>query len=358
MSLYKVGKIYYVYIKHRGERVRRTTGTSNWEEAQRFHDKLKSDLWEIVDAAPSGYSWNDASRAWWAAAPRSKSDLYALRALNYPNRSLSECTAASFEETLAGKSPATFNRIKTLINAILNLAKENGHVEKVAKIRRREEPMLDFRFLTKEEWERLLVALPDHLKAPARFAIATGLRLNNVMTMTWNKVDISQRMAWVNAPDTKGKKAINIPLSDDGVAVLREQLNKHDTWVFPYQGKGRKAGPPIKKMKTAWHAALERAKLGHMDRWVTPDGKKHQKWNSDVDFHTFRHTFASWHVMGGTPLEVLQRYGGWSDLRMVMKYAHLHPGHIARYANNAKPWSPKDSQSTPETIPKKKARKR
>lgn len=84
------------------------------------------------------------------------------------------------------------------------------------------------------------------------------------------------------------------------------------------------------------HTLQARAKAGQI-----PGAKIGREWSSEVDWHTFRHTFASWHVMSGTPLEVLQKLGGWSDMRMLMKYAHLAPEFVARYANNAKPWSQK-----------------
>ena len=46
-------------------------------------------------------------------------------------------------------------------------------------------------------------------------------------------------------------------------------------------------------------------------------------------FHDLRHTWASWHAMGGTPLSVLQELGGWHSPQMVQKYAHLSPAHLA-----------------------------
>ena len=49
-------------------------------------------------------------------------------------------------------------------------------------------------------------------------------------------------------------------------------------------------------------------------------------------WHDLRHTWASWHVQKGTPLHALQELGGWSDIRMVQKYAHLAPEHLAEYA--------------------------
>ena len=51
-------------------------------------------------------------------------------------------------------------------------------------------------------------------------------------------------------------------------------------------------------------------------------------------FHDLRHTWASWHVQAGTPLNALQELGGWSSADMVRRYAHLGANHLANYANN------------------------
>ncbi len=53
----------------------------------------------------------------------------------------------------------------------------------------------------------------------------------------------------------------------------------------------------------------------------------------DLRWHDLRHTWASWHVMAGTPLEVLMRLGGWASLDMVLRYAHLAPSYLAGYAD-------------------------
>lgn len=340
MSLYQVGETWYVYITHEGQRIRRSARTTDKKDAQRFHDELKAGLWNTAKR-PGSRTWEDAATAWLTAAPRSASDRYALRALGLEGLALTDCTIDDLEAAIGPKAPATFNRIATIVNAILATAEGKQWIEKAPKLKKREEPVQHYRFFTLEEWTALHKQLPDHLKAPARFALATGLRQANVLGLQWNKVDLQRRVAWVRPEDTKSKKAIGIPLSDDAVAVLREQIGKHEEWVFPFKGRGRAKGGPIRKIKTAWYGALERAGLGVMKKWETPDGKKHREWSSEVDWHTFRHTFASWHVMSGTPLEVLQKLGGWSDMRMLMKYAHLAPEFVARYANNAKPWSQK-----------------
>lgn len=85
---------------------------------------------------------------------------------------------------------------------------------------------------------------------------------------------------------------------------------------------------------------MERAGLGHFDRTFDAKGKLLSKtWIGDFTWHGLRHTWAAWHVMSGTPLDVLQKLGGWADHKMVLQYAHLAPGYLVSFANNAKPWS-------------------
>ena len=59
----------------------------------------------------------------------------------------------------------------------------------------------------------------------------------------------------------------------------------------------------------------------------------------DFPWHDIRHTWASWHVQGGTPLQVLKERGGWEVIDMVQRYAHLAPSHVAAHAATVKVWS-------------------
>lgn len=115
------------------------------------------------------------------------------------------------------------------------------------------------------------------------------------------------------AEDAKGGKTLSIPLSSDAIEILRGEEGRHPEFVFTWGKKVRR--PFASTPKTAWLAAVEEAKL------------------EGVTFHTLRHTWASWHVMAGTPLPVLQQLGGWASFEMVQRYAHLAPGHIAEFAS-------------------------
>ncbi len=327
MSLYKVGATWYIYITHQGERIRQSTGTADKRRAQQIHDQLKAELWQRRAA---GHTWHDAIRLWLDEAPRDEADRYRLRALGIGDIPLERIDAPLIEEKLAGKRAANYQRYRNLILAVLNGARRAGWIEQAPKPASKKPPAGRIRWLTRKEWDTLYRHLPAHLQPLALFAVATGLRQKNVTHLEWSQVDLKRRVAWIHPDQAKSRKALGIPLSDEAIAVLtaQEAVCRGDgddpgKWVFPYRGK------PIGKIKTAWAKALQRAGLGE---WIG-EGEQ-RKFVTDFRWHDLRHTWASWHIMAGTPLEVLQKLGGWSDIRMVLRYAHLAPEHLAGFANN------------------------
>jgi integrase len=104
-----------------------------------------------------------------------------------------------------------------------------------------------------------------------------------------------------------------VPLSDTAIAVLRRQRAKkrkpeYIESVFVYHGK-----QVYQTVTAAWTKARKRAGI------------------RDFRWHDLRHTWASWHVQRGTPLQVLKELGGWETLEMVQRYAHLSADHLARW---------------------------
>ncbi len=127
---------------------------------------------------------------------------------------------------------------------------------------------------------------------------------------------------------SKTKKPIGIPLSKTAMDVLREEEGKHEMFVFTYEGV------PVGSVKTAWGKALKRAGLGTWEK-----KGKGKVFKPNFKWHDLRHTWATWHVQSGTPLEVLQKLGGWSDFKMVLRYAHFAPEYLAGYADNSVPYA-------------------
>lgn len=209
-------------------------------------------------------------------------------------------------------SRAAINRRLELLRAILNTAEKQWEVLASAPhVRMLSTETRRIRWLTREEADRLLAELPPHLEAMARFSLATGLRESNVTGLEWSQVDLERRVAWIHPDQAKARRAIGVPLNSDAVVVLRQQQGKHPRRVFTFEGK-----PVTRAGARAFRKARARAGI------------------KDFRWHDLRHTWASWHVQNGTPLHVLQELGGWSDIRMVQRYAHLAPEHLAEHAES------------------------
>jgi integrase len=301
VSLYKRGNVWWLDVAdpRTGERLRESTGERERARAKRIHDEFSAELWK----RRSGESLHAALDAW--AEGKGEPDRYRVGKLKrlLPDGPL-ELSPASVAKI--PQKPGTFNRY-------VNVLKAAG----VKGLEAKKSPEGRIRWLTAEEWTSLRAALPDHLVPMADFALATGLRQANVFWLEWAQVDMARRKAWVHPDDAKGRKPIGVPLTEAALTVLRLQAGKSDVWVFPMQD-----GNPLPKLKSRdWKAIVEAASI------------------AACTWHDLRHTWATWHVMGGTPLEVLQKLGGWKDLRMVQRYAHLADSFVDRYAENAKPYS-------------------
>lgn len=164
------------------------------------------------------------------------------------------------------------------------------------------------RWLTKVEAERLIAACPPHLAAIVRFALATGCRAREILGLEWNRVDLSRQTAWLN--QTKNGTPRGVPLNQDAVTVLREQIGKHVRFCFTFQGEPIKANIS----NHAWFAALKKAGV------------------EDFRFHDLRHTWASWHRQAGTSCDELKELGGWKTRSMVDRYAKFATEHLANAA--------------------------
>lgn len=323
MSVYKQpnSDVWWVSITHpNAPRVRRSTGTTDRVEAQRVHDEIKAALWNQPKL--KGKTWGMAVTAW-TEEGRDAADIYRLFkfARYFPDRALTDITGESLETALKFcKTPGTYNRYRGMLMSVLSTAKQKKWLREVPDIAVRKAKKKPRMWITREQWAKLYAELPPHQQAMAEFAIETGLRQANVLGLTWDRVDLERRLVWVEAEEMKGDRAVGIPLSDGAINVLRNRVGTHPEFVFTYRGQ------PIKEIKTAFQAACVRAGVGSISDKGLYTG---------FTWHSFRHTWATWHIQGGTPVEVLQKLGAWADLRMVMNYAHHSPGHLASFANNA-----------------------
>jgi integrase len=322
--LRKRGRIYRCrFTAPDGTRVQVSTQTGDRKAAEEFEARLKAEHWRRckLGEAPK-HSWQELTLEWLAAKAHKRDlegDRQKLRWLDQflgrlmldqiTRRTLARIRAAKSAEA----SPTTANRYMALVRAMLLHARDTlGWISQVPKVPMTAESDGRIRWITRDEAATLLHELPEHLADMAQFTLCTGLRQANVSGLRWQQVDLQRRVAWIHADEAKGKRDLAVPLSDEAIDVLRRWIGRHPEYVFVWRGA------PVHKCSTkAWYHACERA------------GLKGLRW------HDLRHTWASWHAMNGTPLEVLQKLGGWQSLEMVLRYAHLSPGYLSRYVGNS-----------------------
>jgi integrase len=343
MSLYKRRTSpnwqYKLYPPNGGPPVQGSTGTSNKEQAKEFYDRLKVELWNQARLGRKPrYTWNDAVIRYVSDREGLPSLETSKTHLRWLDRHLSGVALADIDrdridaiaqakrreplvvrtkrgivETGKTVSAGTVRRVIGVMKAVLNAAVEWEWLDRAPVTKRPKVVSKRIRWLTQAEAERLLAELPDHLRDMARFSLETGLRRSNVTGLQWSQVDIVRRVAWIHPDQAKAKKAITVPLSDTAIAVLRRQLPKQRApefvdSVFVYNGR-----PVYQTVTAAWRKALKRASI------------------RDFRWHDLRHTWASWHVQRGTPLQVLKELGGWETMEMVQRYAHLSADHLAQW---------------------------
>ena len=223
--------------------------------------------------------------------------------------------AITLKKIKSGVANGTVNRMLALLRAVLRKAAyEWEWMGAAPRVRLLREPTRRVRYLTATQARRLLEELPSHLAEMATFSLATGLRKSNVTGLQWSQIDLARRMAWVHPDQSKTRRAIAVPLNDDAMRVLAVQTGRHPTYVFAFKGE-----TIVKVSTAAWKKALKRAGI------------------DDFRWHDLRHTWASWHVQNGTPLNVLQELGGWESPQMVRRYAHFSAGHLAAYVAKLPP---------------------
>ena len=330
-----------------GQRIRRSTETTDRKAAQEYHDRLKADLWrqdklgEIPDR-----TFEEAAVRFLRECEGQRDYATKLRHIDYwrgkfPGRPVRSLTADDIIDALPthqiikGKpakplTGGTRNRYISTIKRMLNLCGEWEWIDRVPKFPHYHEPDVRVRWEPPEVIAALIRALRlEWMRDAAIVAVATGMREGELFGLVPSQVDLVHRHAWITHEGAKSKKARAVPLNDDAVGVLARRMQSARRLVFT-RGEGLEA-------------RIHQIDKRDLERACQISGIE------DFHWHDLRHTWASWHIQRGTPLMVLKELGGWETIEMVQKYAHLAPSHLADHAGTVKFWSilGKQKEKTP-----------
>jgi integrase len=233
-----------------------------------------------------------------------------------PLRHLTEERIAQYEAQRIGEvSPYTVCNELSVLRHALHLARKWGYLERVPAMDLPKKPEGRKRYLSEEELGRLLEACATSrnasLLAVVVLAVNTGMRKREILTMTWEHVNMTSDYglnARMELHQTKNGKPRGIPLNRVCVEVLTGLEPLPEQRVGPiFKTRDGMAGG---QMRTAFESACTRAGI------------------LQCRFHDLRHTAASHMVMRGRSLQEVKEVLGHGDFRMTLRYAHLSPKHL------------------------------
>jgi integrase len=158
------------------------------------------------------------------------------------------------------------------------------------------------KWLTKDEEKRLLCNSPIWLKEIILFALNTGLRQDELLSLEWSRVSLLRKTILIQ--ETKNGKPKTLPLNRIALDVINERSKiksiKNDLVFFDSNGK--KINPH--SLRTSFYRVMRKAGI------------------KDFRFHDLRHTFATRLAQAGVDLYKISKLLGHKDIKMTQRYAH------------------------------------
>lgn len=187
------------------------------------------------------------------------------------------------------------------------------------------------RFLTRAEVEQVAYFLNEPYRTAVYLAAGTGLRWGELAGLHWQRVDLEERL--VDVVETWDPAAVRIKTYPKGhnrrAVPIGDWLRPVLTDWLDVVGTGTLCHLPHARGGAACRSSL----VVTSDNGLPVNGRNFGKRQfadacqlaglGDVRLHDLRHTFASWLVQDGVPLQEVQRLLGHASIITTQRYSHL-----------------------------------
>lgn len=334
--LYKRGEVYHAYISFVSEdgfrvQLRETTGRTTESAAAEYcikriqeiqaqaHQSSNGELPIItVDAAFGRYYYEKGQ---YLSLPQQRFTRLCKLKEEFKVEYLHQIAEHQLNQFITHHrqdlSNATINRYLYLLSAVLKTARTEWKV-KTSDIKpsmfKLKEPAENIKYL--KDWtiaQKIIDNAAPHLKPIIYTALYTGMRLGNILNLKWENIDFSSGRITIKVKDrTKdGGKNLSIPMIDKLATILEAQPHIND-YVFNYNGK------PIDSIKSSWRNIFyKRNDKGVFTKELKDNTLPY------VNFHTLRHTAATWILKKTNNLRITKEILGHANINTTLKYAHV-----------------------------------
>jgi len=163
------------------------------------------------------------------------------------------------------------------------------------------------RWLTEDEERSLLENSSEWLRDIVVFALNTGLRQGELLSLEWNRVNLFRRTILINK--TKNGKPKTVPLNRNAMDVIARKADEKvrklkNDFVF-FSSHGTKIDRH--NLRRAFNKATRKAEI------------------ENFTFHDLRHCFCTKLAQRGVDIYKIAKLAGHEDIRMTQRYSHHCP---------------------------------
>lgn len=322
--MYKRDGIWWTCIRHRGRKIQRSLETNNKKLAESIEAKLRTELIEgkyfgkyegdrktfkdlmerfMKEHAPKVS--RNMQKSYTTSAKHLLSFFGDLSLLAITPKKVNDYKVSRKNQ---GKKPATINKELAMLSKAFCLAvKEWEWIRDnpVSKIPKEKENNERDRWLSDDEERRLLEVSPQWLRDIILFDLHTGLRQDELLSLTWDRVDLFRKVIIIQ--ESKNGKSRTIPLNQIALDILMEKRKVRSLkgdFVFPSSVMTKMNR---RNLVRAFDIAREKASI------------------QNFHFHDVRHCFATRLAQRGVDIYRISRLLGHLNITMTQRYAHHCP---------------------------------
>jgi site-specific recombinase XerD len=333
-SLKKEGKYIYIYYRDKtGKQHHQSLKTSSWTVARKIQIDIDNRLaLDKFDLYKPSYTMGEAYQLYFnriagRKAPRTiETDKRFLgkfidRFGETAPLQISKDEAEDFiSKIYQENSPTTANmairHLKSFYNYLIkfNIATENPFND----IRFYKVEPKEIQYFTENEISMILSNANGWLRDWILFAIATGLRLNEIKGISTQDVNLKSRQLKIRV---KGNRIEYIPLNQTALKVISHRVKEsRDGLIFD---EPELSGTVSKKFINL---------IRKINKNLAENNKKTRI--SELSFHHLRHTFASLLIQSGVSLQIIKELLRHRNLSTTQIYAHLAPSNLSGASKN------------------------
>jgi integrase len=318
-SIYKRGSIFWIKYYRNGKPYRESSKSIQITKAQKFLKKREGEISE--GKLPGIYfdkvSFDELAKDYITDYKVNGRDTLAKaeRCVKYLKKNfgglkVTEITTASVKAYIEkrmqeGLSNASINRELAALKRMFHLGAQctPPKVNLIPYIPMLKESNIREGFFEYGEYLALRDTLPDYIKPVVTFAYHSGWRKQEILSLTWNNVDLKERIVRLNPGETKNEKGREFYMSEE-LLIEMQSLHSDRRLGCPYVFY--RDGQPIKDFREAWKSACIKAGLYTV---VKNESGSETKVPSKI-FHDFRRTAVRDMVRSGIPERVAMTISG------------------------------------------------